>query len=194
MVRGIQSGVGSTDQQACTPGEEGVLSYQSLRHLAELRTRLAMRPRDVGDHLTEMIELMGVATNALIRQTKPPFTERGMRVKSLVQIQVAISARSVRREDISHGPPGLVQELDNALGDREILKDYVKHFNQVVLEVEDPSNKVVVMAMMEGLRPGPLFDSISKSVLETLSALHSKANKYIAAEETRKERQQKEGA
>ena len=47
------------------------------------------------------------------------------------------------------------------------LKDYLKQFNQVVLEVEDPSNKVIVMAMMEGLRPGPLFDSLSKNVLET---------------------------
>ena len=53
--------------------------------------------------------------------------------------------------------------------DGENLKDYVKHFNQVILEVEDPSDKVVVMAMMEGLCPGPLFDSLSKSVFETLS-------------------------
>ena len=34
----------------------------------------------------------------------------------------------------------------------ERLKDYVKRFNQAVLEVEDPSDKVVIMAM--------LFDSI----------------------------------
>ncbi|GFY94124.1 hypothetical protein Acr_09g0005700 [Actinidia rufa] len=123
-----RSRVGSTDQQACTLGEEGVLSYQSLGHLAELRTRLVIRPRDVGDHLIEMIELMGVATNALIRQTKPPFTERLMRVKSLVQIQVAISARSVRREDRSHGPPRLVQELDDAPGVLMEIKneDFVK--------------------------------------------------------------------
>ena len=31
------------------------------------------------------------------------------------------------------------------------MKDYVKHFNQVILEVEDPSDKVVIMAMMEGI-------------------------------------------
>ncbi|GFY89053.1 hypothetical protein Acr_06g0009930 [Actinidia rufa] len=47
----------------------------------------------------------------------------------------------------------------------------------------DPSDKVIIMAMMEGLRPGPLFDSLSKNVPETLSALQSKADKYIAAEE-----------
>ena len=48
----------------------------------------------------------------------------------------------------------------------ENLKDYVKRFSQAVLEVEDPSDKAVVMAMMEGLRPGPLFDSLSKNVPE----------------------------
>ena len=46
-------------------------------------------------------------------------------------------------------------------------KDYVKRFNQAVLEVEDPSDKVVIMAIMEGLRPGPLFDSLSKIILNT---------------------------
>ncbi|GFZ19883.1 hypothetical protein Acr_28g0005880 [Actinidia rufa] len=65
----------------------------------------------------------------------------------------------------------------------ESLKDFVKRFNQAILEVEDPSDKVIIMAMMEGLRLGPLFDSLSKNVPETLSALQSKADKYIAAEE-----------
>ena len=63
------------------------------------------------------------------------------------------------------------------------MKDYIKWFNQAVLKVEDPSDKVVIMAMMEGLCPGPLFDSLSKNVLETLSTLQSKADKYIAVEE-----------
>ena len=65
----------------------------------------------------------------------------------------------------------------------EHLKDYVKWFNQAILEVEDPSDKVVIMAMMEGLRPCPLFDSLSKNVPETLSALQNKVDKYIAVEE-----------
>ena len=51
------------------------------------------------------------------------------------------------------------------------------------MEVEDSSDKVVVMAMMEGLRPGPLFDSLSKNVPEMLFVLQSKDDKYIAAEE-----------
>ena len=53
----------------------------------------------------------------------------------------------------------------------ENLKEYVKQFNKAILEVKDPSDKVVVMAMMEGLLPGPLFDSLSKNILETLSVL-----------------------
>ncbi|PSS21233.1 Serine/arginine-rich SC35-like splicing factor [Actinidia chinensis var. chinensis] len=53
----------------------------------------------------------------------------------------------------------------------ESLKDYIKRFNQAVLEVKDPSDKVVIMAMMEGLRSGTLFDSLSKNVHATLSAL-----------------------
>ena len=55
--------------------------------------------------------------------------------------------------------------------ERKILKDYVKRFNQAVLEVEDPSDKVVIMAMIEGLRTGPLFDSFSKNISDTQLAL-----------------------
>ena len=62
------------------------------------------------------------------------------------------------------------------------LKDYVKCFNLAILKVEDPNDKVVVMAMMDSLCPSPSFDSLFKNVLETLSALLSKEDKYIAEE------------
>ncbi|GFY94788.1 hypothetical protein Acr_10g0001730 [Actinidia rufa] len=75
----------------------------------------------------------------------------------------------------------------------ESLKDFVKRFNQAILEVEDPSDKVLIMAMMEGLRPGPLFDSLSKNVPETLSALQSKADKYISAEELAEAKRRRRG-
>ncbi|GFY92749.1 hypothetical protein Acr_08g0011450 [Actinidia rufa] len=75
----------------------------------------------------------------------------------------------------------------------ESLKDYVKQFNQAILEVEDPFDKVVIMAMMEGLLPGPLFDSLSKNVLETLSALQNKADKYIAMEELTEAKHRRRG-
>ncbi|GFY92724.1 hypothetical protein Acr_08g0011200 [Actinidia rufa] len=63
------------------------------------------------------------------------------------------------------------------------LKDYIKRFNQAVFEVEDANDKVVVMAMMEGLCPSPLFDSLSRNVFESYSVLQSKTDKYIAVEE-----------
>ncbi|GFS33711.1 hypothetical protein Acr_00g0030180 [Actinidia rufa] len=78
-------------------------------------------------------------------------------------------------------PPGTIDSFGDLK--TEGLKDYVKLFNQAVLEVEDPSDKVVIMAMMEGLQPGPLFDSLSKNVPKTLFALQSKADKYMAIEE-----------
>ncbi|GFS32903.1 hypothetical protein Acr_00g0025250 [Actinidia rufa] len=77
--------------------------------------------------------------------------------------------------------------------DRKIRKDYVRRFNQVVHEVEDPSDKVIVMAMMEGLCHGPLFDSSSKNVPKTLSALQVKADKYIAAKELAKAKRRRWG-
>ena len=49
--------------------------------------------------------------------------------------------------------------------------------------MEDLIDKVVNIAMVEGLRLGPLFDSLSQSIPETLSGLQSKAEKYIVAEE-----------
>ena len=73
------------------------------------------------------------------------------------------------------------------------MKDYVKRFNQVVLKVEDPSDKVVIMTIMEGLCPGSLFDSLSKNVPKILSTLQSKADKYIVAEELVKAKQMMQG-
>ena len=77
--------------------------------------------------------------------------------------------------------------------DGESLKDYVKQFNQVVLEVKDASDKVVVMAMMEGLRPSLLFDLLSRNVPVTQYALQSKADKYITAEELTEAKRRRRG-
>ena len=75
----------------------------------------------------------------------------------------------------------------------ESLKEYIKRFNQVVLEVEDPSDKVVIMAMVEGLRQGILFDSLSKNVPATLSSLQSKADKYIITEKLAEAKRKRQG-
>ncbi|GFS31713.1 hypothetical protein Acr_00g0018790 [Actinidia rufa] len=73
------------------------------------------------------------------------------------------------------------------------LERLCQAFNQVVLEVEDPSDKVVIMAMMEGQHPSPLFESLSKNVPKTLSTLQSKADKYIAVEELAKAKCRRRG-
>ena len=62
-----------------------------------------------------------------------------------------------------------------------------------ILEVEDPSDKVVVMVMMEGLCPSQLFDSLSKNVPKTWSMLQSKADKYIATDELVEAKRRRQG-
>ena len=61
----------------------------------------------------------------------------------------------VRQKNVSHLFTVHQKEGEN-------LKDYVKRFNQVVLKMEDRSDKVVIMAMMEELRPRPLLDSFQE--------------------------------
>ena len=61
LVRDIQPGAISTNQQVCTLGEEGVLVCWSLCHLAELRIRWARKLGDGEDHLIGMTELTSAA-------------------------------------------------------------------------------------------------------------------------------------
>ncbi|GFY95143.1 hypothetical protein Acr_10g0005280 [Actinidia rufa] len=134
-----------------------------------------------------------VTVDTLIRQTEPPFTGRVLRARGCSD-EVMCKAFSATLK----GPARNRQKNASHLftvhqKESESLKDFVKRFNQAVLEVEDPSDKVVIMAMMEGLRPGPLFDSLSKNVLETLSALQSKADKYIAVEELAEAKRRRRG-
>ncbi|GFS36231.1 hypothetical protein Acr_00g0044820 [Actinidia rufa] len=121
-----------------------------------------------------------ITVDALISQIEPPLTERVMRVR--VSSRFKFSSQLKMYE----GKTNLMDHLDSYKNlimlqgvmqknashfftvhqkDEESLKDYVWRFNQAVLEVENPRDKVVVMAMVEGLRLGPLFDSLSKSVL-----------------------------
>ncbi|GFZ13979.1 hypothetical protein Acr_24g0001690 [Actinidia rufa] len=153
-----------------------------------------------------------------LTETEPPFTERVLRAR------VSSKFKLPTQLGIYDGKADLMDHLDSykslmslqgcsdevmstKIGKKnashlftvhqketESLKDFVKRFNQTVLEVEDPIDKVVIMTMMEGLRPGPLFDSLSKNIPETLSALQSKAdNKYIAAEELAEAKHRRRG-
>ena len=49
------------------------------------------------------------------------------------------------------------------------------------------------MVMMEGFCLGPLFDFRPRSILETLSGLQDKTDKYITAEELAKAKRRKRG-
>ncbi|GFZ05232.1 hypothetical protein Acr_17g0008040 [Actinidia rufa] len=69
-----------------------------------------------------------------------------------VPIPPEVERYKVRKKNASH--LFIVHKKDG-----ESLKDYVKRFNPSVLEVEDASDKVVVMAMMEGLCPEELDEA-----------------------------------
>ncbi|GFZ06494.1 hypothetical protein Acr_18g0006640 [Actinidia rufa] len=149
-----------------------------------------------------------ITVDALVRQTDPPFTERVLRtrISSKFKLPTQLGIYEGKTDPMDHldsykkpnVPLGNRQKNASHLftvhqKETESLKDFVKRFNQAVLDVEDPSDKVIIMAMMEGLRPGPLFDSLSKNVPETLSALQSKADKYIAAEELAEAKRRRRG-
>ncbi|GFZ05054.1 hypothetical protein Acr_17g0006260 [Actinidia rufa] len=119
----------------------------------------ARKPGDAEDHFTEMAELPDAEISPLFREIK----DLDARIDA---INTGMNALVTVDTLIKQIEPPFTERKDE-----ESLKDYVKRFNQAVLEVEDPSDKVVVMAMMDGLRPSPLFISHSKNVSKTLSTL-----------------------
>ncbi|GFS42938.1 hypothetical protein Acr_00g0082700 [Actinidia rufa] len=80
--------------------------------------------------------------DALIRQVEPPFTEIVMRtrVSSKFKLQTHLEVYEGKTNPMDH-----LDSYKNLMA----LQGYS---DEVVLEVEDASDKVVVMAMMEGLR------------------------------------------
>ncbi|GFY87521.1 hypothetical protein Acr_05g0011600 [Actinidia rufa] len=173
-------------------------------------TKLVLTARDKSTSqkirdLDARLDAINTGTNApvtvdtLIRQTEPPFTRRVLRarISSKFKLPTQLGIYEGKTDPMDHldsykslmSLQGCSDEKNAShlftvhQKETESLKDFVKRFNQAILEVEDPSDKVIIMAMMEGLPPGPLFDSLSKNVPKTLSALQSKADKYIAAEE-----------
>ncbi|GFZ13671.1 hypothetical protein Acr_23g0020560 [Actinidia rufa] len=139
-----------------------------------------------------------VTVDTLIRQTEPPFTGRVLRarVSSKFKLPTQLGIYEGKTDPMDHLDSCKSLMLLQDCSDEVMYKAFSATLKgparswfrklspgTAVLEVEDPSDKVVIMAMMEGLRPGPLFDSLFKNVPETLSALQSKADKYIAAEE-----------
>ncbi|GFZ18385.1 hypothetical protein Acr_27g0001240 [Actinidia rufa] len=122
-----------------------------------------------------------ITVDALIWQTKPPFIERGYSNEIMCKAFSA-TLKGSTRSWFRKLPPRTIDSfgdlsrlfVSNFIScrvrkknashlftvhqkDGKSLKDYVKQFNQAVLEVEGASDKIVVMAMMEGLCPSPLF-------------------------------------
>ncbi|GFY81010.1 hypothetical protein Acr_01g0008190 [Actinidia rufa] len=124
-----------------------------------------------------------VTVDTLIRQTEPPFTERVLRAR------ISSKFKLPTQLGIYEGKIDPMDHLDSYKSSMSLQGCS----DEAILEVEDPSDKVIIMAMMEGLRPGPLFDSLSKNVPETLSALQSKADKYISAEELAEAKRRRRG-
>ncbi|GFZ04899.1 hypothetical protein Acr_17g0004710 [Actinidia rufa] len=128
-----------------------------------------------------------VIVDTLIRQTEPPFTERILRAR--------VSSRF---------------KLPNQLGNYEGKTDPMDHLDSYksLMLLQGCSNENQAKERLpplhrspEGnrelerlrLRPGPLFDSLSKNVPKTLSALQIKADKYIAAEELAEAKRRRRG-
>ncbi|XP_015959085.1 uncharacterized protein LOC107483001 [Arachis duranensis] len=67
---------------------------------------------------------------------------------------------SIQKDKIKHVPSllGVKQEV------REPLRDYMKRFNKTCLEIQDLPTEAVIMVLVNGLREGPFFQSISKVV------------------------------
>ncbi|GFZ18916.1 hypothetical protein Acr_27g0006550 [Actinidia rufa] len=74
-----------------------------------------------------------ITVDALVRQTDPPFTERGCSDEVMCKAFSA-TLKGPARKNASH--LFTVHQKES-----ESLKDFVKRFNQAVLEVEDPSDK-----------------------------------------------------
>ncbi|KAL0406265.1 UNVERIFIED_CONTAM: hypothetical protein Slati_3940400 [Sesamum latifolium] len=72
---------------------------------------------------------------------------------SLFQHQFA-SSRTYKKSTINLF--GIKQE------EKETLRTYVQRFNTAVLEVPTPHQEVLVSALIQGLRGGPLFESLVK--------------------------------
>ncbi|XP_058111727.1 uncharacterized protein LOC131255049 [Magnolia sinica] len=66
---------------------------------------------------------------------------------------------------------------------KESLKDYIAHFNEEALQVEDYDDKMVLSTVFSGLREGKFTFSIRKNPPKTLAELVTRAYKYTNTEE-----------
>ena len=68
--------------------------------------------------------------------------------------------------------------------DNESLREFVKRFGQVILQVEAYSMDVVLQIFKRSICPGtPFFESLAKKPLATMDDLFRRANKYSMLED-----------
>ncbi|KAL0385955.1 UNVERIFIED_CONTAM: hypothetical protein Sradi_2989800 [Sesamum radiatum] len=68
---------------------------------------------------------------------------------------------------------------------RETLRAYVQRFNTVILEVPAPHQEVLISAFTQGLRGGPLFDSLAKRPAVDFLDVLARMEKYMNLENAR---------
>ncbi|GFY91407.1 hypothetical protein Acr_07g0016030 [Actinidia rufa] len=132
LIKGNPRGAVNTSLQVYTPNEERFLGYLNLDHLAELITQQARKLGDREDHLTGMIECTSAVgpARSWFKKLSPRIIDSFSDLSRLF-VSNFMSCK-VRQKNASH-------LFTVHMKDGENLKDYVRQFNQAVLEVEDPA-------------------------------------------------------
>ncbi|GFZ17170.1 hypothetical protein Acr_26g0004400 [Actinidia rufa] len=170
----------------------GIVLTTSVPNEQGIGTEHQVRPYVKGVPSSESNQTRSRVRRGRSPHRDPPFTERVLRTR------ISSKFKLPTQLGIYEGKTDPMDHLDSykSLMSLQGCSDEVmcKAFSATLKgPARIPGDKVIIMAMMEGLRPGPLFDSLSKNVPETLSALQSKADKYIAAEELAEAKRRRRG-
>ncbi|GFZ06794.1 hypothetical protein Acr_18g0009640 [Actinidia rufa] len=161
-----------------------------------------------------------VTVDTLIRQIELPFTERVLRdrISSKFKLPAQLGIYEGKTDPMDHLDSYKSLMSLQGCSDEVMCKAFFRHFErtcQIVVSKTVSRNHGLFWRShsstlrrqfhelqesieecfppIHRLRPGPLFDSLSKNVPETLSALQSKADKYIAAEELVEAKRRRQG-
>ena len=64
------------------------------------------------------------------------------------------------------------------------MREYVKHFNKAMLEIDEASDQVIMMTFQAGLNNPNLIFSLGKTPPTSMKDLLFKAQKYMNGEDT----------
>ena len=68
------------------------------------------------------------------------------------------------------------------------LRSYISRFNKEALSIDEADDKILIVALTNGLRKGKFLFSLYKNDLKTMSEVLYRATKYMNAYEQRKMR------